>query len=266
MKYIYETHLHTSQGSACGHSRGREYIRRYQDLGYAGIIVTDHFFRGNTAVPRSLPWRERVHRFCMGYEDAKEAGDKHGFSVFFGWEENYSGDEYLIYGLSKEWLLGHPEAEYWTRKEQYDAVHAAGGCVVQAHPFRDKEYIPVIRLSTGCVDAVEGCNASNNPDNDVLAVRYAKVLNLPVTAGSDIHNAGTYLDGELMGVAFDQPLKTIHDYVKAIREKQSFGVNVPQGRGQWKEGIDILLPVEIRDGMDKATRQDVWELLAPSVK
>ncbi len=262
MKYIYETHLHTSQTSACGQSQGREYIGRYQDLGYAGIIVTDHFFGGNTAVPRNLPWRERIHLFCRGYEDAKEAGDKAGFSVFFGWEEHFDGDEYLIYGLEKQWLLDHPEAEHWTRKEQFAAVHAAGGCVVQAHPFRDRGYISAIRLSTGCVDAVEGYNAANRPENDILAVRYAKALGLPVTAGSDIHQVNMHLDGEMMGVVFDRPLSSIHDYVKAIRGKEPFKVKAPSGRGEWREGTDILLPVEMRDRMDKVIRRDVRELLA----
>ena len=262
MEYIYETHLHTSESSACGMSRGSEYVKRYQDLGYAGIIVTDHFFGGNTAVPRALPWRERIHRFCRGYENAREAGDKAGFPVFFGWEEHFQGDEYLIYGLNKQWLLDHPEAGHWTRKEQFDAVHAAGGCVVQAHPFRDRDYIPAIRLSTGCADGVEAYNAANRPENDALAVRYARALGLPMTAGSDIHQIRQWPEEHMMGVVFDQPLASIHDYVKAIREKRPFGVKTPPGRGDWREGISIHLPVDIRDGMDKSVRRDVWELLA----
>lgn len=266
MKYVYETHLHTSQASACGNSRGSEYIRRYQDLGYAGIFVTDHFFGGNTAVPKALPWRERIHLFCKGYEDAREAGDKAGFPVFFGWEEHFDGDEYLIYGLDKQWLLDHPEAEHWSRREQFDAVHQGGGCVVQAHPFRDRSYISAIRLSTGCVDAVEGCNAANSPENDALAVRYAGVLGLPVTAGSDIHKTHHWQDDEMMGVVFDRPLASARDYVSAILEKRPFGLKVPPGRGQWRDGLYISLPVDIRDAMDRSTGRDVWELLSPSLK
>jgi histidinol phosphatase-like PHP family hydrolase len=66
MKYLYETHLHTVQSSACGQSEGRSYIRGYKDLGFTGIIVTDHFYNGNSAVNRQLPWREWVNRFCRG--------------------------------------------------------------------------------------------------------------------------------------------------------------------------------------------------------
>ena len=58
--YLYETHFHTSVASACARSRGPEYLERYKRLGYAGIMVTDHFWRGNCAVNRHLPWAEFV--------------------------------------------------------------------------------------------------------------------------------------------------------------------------------------------------------------
>ncbi len=266
MKYTYETHLHTNQSSACGMTKGKDYIPYYQDLGYAGIMVTDHFFRGNTAVPRNLPWRERIHLFCKGYEDAREAGEKAGFSVFFGWEENHQGDEYLIYGVDKEWMLDHPEMEFWNRKQQFDAIHSAGGCVIQAHPFRDRDYLSVLHLSTGCVDAVEGYNGGNRPENDILAVRYAKILDLPVTAGSDMHQANRRPSEMMMGVTFDAPLESVADYVKAIREKRPFGVRKPEGRGQWREDADILKPVDVRDANDKSTDSDIWKLLKTGVK
>ena len=56
--YLYETHMHTSEGSACGQSAGAEMARAYAENGYTGIIVTDHFFYGNTAADRRLPWSE----------------------------------------------------------------------------------------------------------------------------------------------------------------------------------------------------------------
>ena len=140
--FVYETHMHTCQASACGKSMGRDYIERYIDAGYAGIMVTDHFYRGNCVIDRRLPWREFVNRFCAGYEDALNEGERKGLPVFFGWEENFDGDEYLIYGLDKTWMLAHPEMAAWTRKQQYEAVRAAGGCVVQAHNLPGQELQP----------------------------------------------------------------------------------------------------------------------------
>ena len=64
MSYLYEVHLHTTAASACAKSAGSEYISFYKNLGYDGIIVTDHFFNGNCCVPKNLPWEERVDIFC----------------------------------------------------------------------------------------------------------------------------------------------------------------------------------------------------------
>ena len=56
--YKYELHLHTSGCSKCGISSAREMVLCAKEKGYKGIVVTDHFYRGNTGIDRSLP-RER---------------------------------------------------------------------------------------------------------------------------------------------------------------------------------------------------------------
>ena len=124
--YLYETHMHTSEGSACASNTGAEMARAYAQAGYTGIIITDHFVYGNTAVDRSLPWSEWVEKFCLGYEHAKEEGEKCGLQVFFGWESGYGGPEFLVYGLDKQWLLNHPEIKDATVEEQLQLVHAGG--------------------------------------------------------------------------------------------------------------------------------------------
>ena len=70
--YLYDTHVHTSEGSACGQNTGAEMAGAYQKAGYAGIVVTDHFFYGNTAADRSLPWKDWVEQFCKGYENMQK--------------------------------------------------------------------------------------------------------------------------------------------------------------------------------------------------
>ena len=96
MSYKYETHMHTAESSACATSTGAEMARAHKEAGYTGIFITDHFFNGNTTVPRELPWQERVARFCLGYEHAKQEGDKIGLQVFFGFEYAYHGAEFLV--------------------------------------------------------------------------------------------------------------------------------------------------------------------------
>lgn len=231
-QYLYETHLHTCQASACGRSKGSEHVRYYKELGYQGIIITDHFFGGNTAVPRVMPWEERVDWFCSGYEDALAQGQKSGLDVFFGWEQGYGDDEYLIYGLDKAWLLHHPEVERWTRREQLENVHRYGGCVIQAHPFRTRGYIQHVRLGLDYADGCEVANAGNQPYNDAAAYRYVKEYGLLMTAGSDNHDSPSSMQNpdEIFGIALDRPLSSIHDLVRIIRQKGEIGLRVPPSR------------------------------------
>jgi len=260
MSFLYETHLHTVFSSACANSKGSEYIQLYKELGYSGIIVTDHFYHGNTAVPRGLPWKEWVKQFCKGYEEAKNEGERQGFDVFFGWEETFDGcDDYLVFGLNKEWLLEHPEVRNWTRGQQYSIVKAAGGCVIQAHPFRQHSYIPRIVLSSGCVDAVEAANATNSEQSyDALAMRYAQKLGRPYTAGSDTHDARQVYQDGVFGVYTKMKLKTINDFVNEICNNNLAGVKISEGRCDYYGDEKVDIPVEVRDKYDYSTGKD-WK-------
>lgn len=212
--YLYETHLHTKEASACSILTGAEQVRIYKEAGYSGIIVTDHFFNGNTAIPDDLPWEERVDLFCRGYENAKKEGDKIGLSVFFGWESNYRGTEFLIYGLDHEWMRNHPEMLYWSIEEQYHYIHEAGGYVVHAHPFRIRPYIKEVRLFPDLVDAVEVYNVGNrNVEFDKKAAAYAKKHSLPAFAGTDAHG----FEPERSGMAFYRPLEDINDFIENVK-------------------------------------------------
>ena len=260
MAYLYETHLHTKEASACGVSEGREYIARYLDLGYTGIIVTDHFYNGNCCVDRGLPWEKWVHQFCRGYENAREEGERRGLDVFFGWEQAYQGDDYLVYGLDKEWLLEHPEVCRWTRKEQYEEVRRYGGCVVQAHPFRERDYINCIHLYGG-VDAVEIANGGNEQSFDALACAYAKILAVPVTSGSDTHFAGDVRAETVYGVYLDKKMEAIGAYVDAVRGNTIAGLKFPEGRCDLHGDERIATPVDIEDSRGRKIKKDIKDFL-----
>lgn len=218
--YKYETHLHTREASACAATSGAQYPAYYQSLGYSGIFITDHFFNGNCRVPEYDDWERRVREFCLGYETAKAAGDAIGFPVFFGWEANFDGDEYLIYGLSKEWLLSHPDLLQWNRTRQYDEVRAAGGLVVQAHPFRERSYLTAVYLNPETCDAMEAYNACNENYQNQNAELYCKKQGIFMTAGSDLHKIGSLDPSGLYGMEFEKPLSSSADYVKAVLSKK----------------------------------------------
>lgn len=214
--FRYETHLHTKETSACACATGKEQALQYKEAGYDGIIITDHFFGGNTCIPRKLSWEERINLFFKGYENAKETGDKIGLKVFFGYEETFNGTDFLVYGLDKEWMLNHPEMEFFTIEQQYNAAKENRGMVIHAHPFRDRPYIPQIRLFPNFVDGVEVINSSNHSEENIQAFKYAKDYKLPITCGSDGHSFKV-LGG---GIGCEHELHSIHDYIHLIKSTQ----------------------------------------------
>jgi hypothetical protein len=261
--YLYETHLHTAGVSKCAVSQGADYIAGYKEKGYTGIIVTDHFYNGNCALPRNLPWKEWVNLFCRGYEKTKEEGYRQGLDVFFGWEETFDNcDDYLVYGLDRDWLLEHPESRSWTRGGQYRAVKEAGGCVVQAHPFRQRDYIQRVILSTGCTDGVETANGGHeNRSVDTLAFRYAKNLGKSMTAGTDIHDASLIYCSELFGVYLNKKLNSIADFVQIILNNEIAGLKTDNDRFNYHGRENITIPVEVRDRDDRKTGNNWKELV-----
>lgn len=215
-RYRYETHMHTSEVSACGKSSGAEMAEMYARAGYAGIVITDHFFNGNCAVSKDLPWAERVERLCVGYENAAAAGHERGLSVFLGWEYNYRGTEFLTYGLGKEFLLAHPDILEWDVVTYLHTVRDAGGLVSQAHPFRQREYIEHTRLFYDHVDAAEIYNMGDMAEWNEMAARYAEINNLAYTAGSDAHHVSR---SPLSGLEFSRPLKSVEDFIAAVKDR-----------------------------------------------
>jgi histidinol phosphatase-like PHP family hydrolase len=220
-QFKFETHLHTSEVSDCASCSGAEQARIYKNLGYSGIIITDHFFNGNTCVPRNLPWEERVNKFMKGYENAFHEGQKLGLTVLFGWEESLYGGDFLVYGLDKKWLLEHPDILTWDLAQHYKRIHADGGYIVRAHPFREAPYINEIKLYPDYEDAVEISNASHkDPKFDKQAAQYAKLHNKPVTGGSDAHHA----DSNHSGMFFDHKLMNIQDFINSIRNRSGITI------------------------------------------
>ncbi len=226
MSYLYETHLHTSVGSLCSKTSPEEQIRRIHRYGYTGAFVTDHFLNGNTAVPKGLSWEDSIDRVMLSYEMAKAEGDLLGVDVFFGFECSYQGNDVLTYGLGRDWLKAHPEIMEMSMRQYCDFARAEGGMVVHAHPFREDWYIDLIRLLPRSVDAVEVLNANRKDFENDRAAEYARNYDLPVTAGSDLHNS----QFRLVGVSSSVRFTSVLDYCDAVRQRQVTPTVVFDGR------------------------------------
>ena len=155
--------------------------------------------------------------------------------------------------------MQHPEARNWTRGEQYRAVKEAGGCVIQAHPFRQRYYISRLVLSAGCVDGIEAVNGSHEDVSfDALANQYAKKIGKPVIAGSDIHDASEIYYGEIFGVYSHKKLNSIADFTAMILNNEVAGLKADESRLKFYGRETVRIPVEIRDKDDKVVRKN-WK-------
>ena len=219
--YKYETHCHTKEASKCAVSPVTELIDGYVKAGYAGMVITDHFFNGNCGIDDKLDWKTRVEKFVSPYHIGLEHAKKYaGFSVFFGWEYNYKGTEFLTYGLDENFLYNNPTLLSWSTERYLDEVHKAGGFIIHAHPFRKRPYIKKIRFYPDYIDAVEVANSGNFNDGafeaDEKAEEYAKKLGLPGTRGTDCHDVKS-IDGQ--GILLNKRIKTFDELILAIKER-----------------------------------------------
>ncbi len=217
-RYRYETHCHNSWCSACGVSTPQEIAAAYHACGFAGIIITDHFLRGNTAVDRSLPWGEIAHEYYNAYLAAKDWAQGKDFDVLFGIEHAYGdGKEVLTYGIGLDFLLDNPDIHLLPLSEYAALVHGAGGFLSMAHPFRDRGYINMaVGPQPAYLDALEVYNYHNRPEENEKALALARETGLLQTAGGDVHEQYSSGIGQA-GVAFAQRVRTGEELVEALR-------------------------------------------------
>lgn len=213
--YLYETHLHTSPVSKCARTTVRESLEIYKALGYAGVFITNHFIDGNLNCDRSRPYEERINVYFSDYEAALEIGKELGISVFLGIESSYKGTDFLIYGLDKAWFLAHPEIDGMKKTEFLTLLAQAGAFLVQAHPYREADYIDHIRLFPRHVHGIEIYNSSRPDFENEMAKHYAESYGLLALAGSDTHNAKT--KKIFGGMSSDVAITSEQDFIAKVK-------------------------------------------------
>ena len=220
--YIYELHQHTGACSACGVISPEELPYDLKRDGFTGAVITDHFFHGNTAIRRNMPWHDFVDAYVDAWQRAKAVGDRIGIDILFGIEEGVgNGKEVLLYGITPQFLYDHPEL----RDTPVDLahlskiVHEAGALIYQAHPFRVREYIanPWEPLPPEYFDGLEGYNGGNPAIDNIRAVNYAAQMDMPIIAGSDAHQAGTH---PRYGIEVSHRIQTPEELVQVLRDEE----------------------------------------------
>lgn len=199
MSSLFEMHFHTCETSPCGKVSAGESVPAYKEHGYAGIVVTDHYFRGYfDSLPDSLSWKEKIACWKRGYDAARKAGEACGMTVLLGMEFRFdrNANDYLVYGITVPMLEENPDMFAWT-EEAFSRFCRAQGCFfAQAHPFRPH----MTRCAAALLDGVEVFNGNRRHDShNALAADFADKGQLHQLAGSDFHE---WEDLQTVGVRF----------------------------------------------------------------
>ena len=90
-----------------------------------------------------------------------------------------------------------------------------GALVIQAHPFRQENYIDHIELYPNKVHGVEVINACRKDEDNEIARLYAKHYGLVPFAGTDNHVAGDI--PRLAGMCSEEPIENEQDFVERVK-------------------------------------------------
>ena len=213
--FQYDMHVHTCPCSGGG-SDIRKHIDALIEKGFAGMVVTNHFYYGDNRIDRKLPWDRFVDAYRQDYLYGLSYARERDFDLLFGVEEHVGdGREILIYGVTPDFLSAHPELKMASAEVYAEAVHAAGGMVFQSHPYRASRYVrkPFPLECLDVMDGIEVYNQANDPAWNESAKALAKKEGFLVVAGSDAHDT----DAARAGIAANERIRTNEDLVRILK-------------------------------------------------
>ena len=185
MQFKTELHAHTSEVSPCGHVTAPEVAERFIAEGYSSLVITNHYCDYVIDTLKGS-WQEKMDYYVYPYHLMKEyAGDR--LNVILGCELRFEGsiNDYLIYGITEEFLRANPDLHKMSLRTFADLAHESGMLVVQAHPFRNGITI----VNPALLDGMETFNGTPSYDGrNRVADAWAQQYGLIRTSGSDFHN------------------------------------------------------------------------------
>jgi predicted metal-dependent phosphoesterase TrpH len=217
MKYKYQLHTHTAPCSKCGRTTPEELAEAMREGGYQGCVLTNHFYGGNTGISREVSWEECVGAYEKDYLDCKKAAEKYDLDVIFGVEQSIGGGrEILCYGITPKMLYDNPDLVKRDIKLWSETLHGYDVLVIQAHPFRKREYITDPgTYPLDYIDGIEVYNRGNLPEaNEEAEVFALENPGLIFTSGADTHTIDTVC---YAGIETDVRIRDEKDLVALLR-------------------------------------------------
>ncbi len=212
MQYKTELHMHTLEVSVCAKLTAAEMADLYIEAGYHTVVITNHY-SPTTAEAMGANWC--VDRYLEGYRKMKDhAKDK--LTVLLGAELRFEEmlNDYLLYGVTEEFLYAHPDLHKMNLKDFYPLAHENGILVIQAHPFRNGMTVRNPKL----LDGVEVFNMHTAHFRNQMALEWARHYGLLGTSGSDLHSQVYPMGG---GILTDAPIESNEDLVRVLKERSA---------------------------------------------
>lgn len=214
---LIDLHGHSAGISRCCRAPHNEILDAALARGLDGIVLSNHYEKGYV---RDGDVQEFVTRYLAEFDRAAEYADTVGARVFFGVEVSmilYPKVHLLVYGVGEDFLREYPCLYDMTQEELYRAVSAAGGCVVQAHPFRGGTTV----LDPAYLDGIEvNCHPIYGKSYAEDLLRIGGETGLAVTCGGDYHADTAYR--AKCGVYLPETVRDTFDLARHIKSARVF--------------------------------------------
>ena len=222
---LIDMHAHSSGISRCCRVTCEEAIRQTLDAGMDGIVLTNHYQKKYLSDCDAATF---AARYVEEFQRAREYGERVGCRVYFGIEvtmERHEGAHLVIYGVDERFVMENPTMFELSQEQLHGLVRAAGGVLIQAHPYRQKKHLLDVRF----LDGVEvNCHPLYESSEFEAMLEIAKGNALLLTCGGDFHadtyrpKCGVYLPDALSdGVSLGRYLLSAEELRLCVHEKRT---------------------------------------------
>jgi predicted metal-dependent phosphoesterase TrpH len=194
----FDLHMHTTRHSPDSHMDPFAMCRRALDIGLDGVVITEHDWL----------WTE---------DELNELRQAHpGLVILAGVEVSAYEGHFLCYGVRNPFAVAKGIGVAKLCRE----MHAQGGVVVAAHPYRWRQpFDDILAREKPHLDGLE--LMTNNMDEDIRrrAAVVQKRLGICGLGSSDAHAL------DVLGICytdFRATIRTAADLVEAIRSRQAW--------------------------------------------
>jgi len=193
----FDLHMHTSRHSPDSSMDPKVMLRRAQEIGLDGVVITEHDWLWT---PDEL-------------NELRAAAP--GLVVLSGIEVSTREGHFLAYGVSNPFAVPKGIRVADLCRE----VHRQGGAVVAAHPFRfGQRFNDILERDRPDLDGLELMTSNMDADCRRQAAEVNSRLGLAGLGSSDAHHE------DVLGFCFTEfsmPIHSMKDLVRALLERRS---------------------------------------------